>query len=97
MDQVTQQNAALVEEASAAAHSLQEQAANLSHAVSVFKLDDSARAVPAFTRVTPLAATGPKAKAAPKRPPVKAPGKIEARSGPQLAMTSSAADDWTAF
>jgi len=37
MDQVTQQNAALVEEAAAAAESLQDQAANLVEAVSVFK------------------------------------------------------------
>jgi methyl-accepting chemotaxis protein len=39
MDEVTQQNAALVEEAAAAAESLEEQAQNLSHSVSVFKLD----------------------------------------------------------
>lgn len=38
MDQVTQQNAALVEEAAAAAASLELQAAQLSQAVSVFKL-----------------------------------------------------------
>ncbi|MDO9422408.1 MAG: methyl-accepting chemotaxis protein [Herminiimonas sp.] len=39
MDQVTQQNAALVEEAAAAAASLQEQADNLAHVVSVFKIN----------------------------------------------------------
>ena len=38
MDQTTQQNAALVEEAAAAAESLQEQAASLGEAVAVFKL-----------------------------------------------------------
>lgn len=38
MDEVTQQNAALVEEAAAAAQSLQDQAANLSQVVSVFNL-----------------------------------------------------------
>ena len=38
MDQVTQQNAALVEEAAAAAESLQNQALNLAQAVAVFKL-----------------------------------------------------------
>jgi len=38
MDEVTQQNAALVEEAAAAAGSLQEQAANLAAVVSVFRL-----------------------------------------------------------
>ena len=44
MDQVTQQNAALVEEAAAAAQSLQEQASGLSQVVSVFKLDARAQA-----------------------------------------------------
>ena len=39
MDQVTQQNAALVEEAAAASESLQEQASKLAQTVSVFKLD----------------------------------------------------------
>ncbi|KIF80196.1 methyl-accepting chemotaxis protein [Noviherbaspirillum autotrophicum] len=39
MDQVTQQNAALVEEAAAAAESLQDQAAGLARAVSVFRVD----------------------------------------------------------
>jgi methyl-accepting chemotaxis protein len=38
MDEVTQQNAALVEEAAAAAESLLEQANSLSETVSVFKL-----------------------------------------------------------
>jgi len=38
MDEVTQQNAALVEEAAAAAQSLQEQAGKLTQVVSVFKL-----------------------------------------------------------
>ena len=38
MDEVTQQNAALVEEAAAAAQSLQDQAANLSQVVSVFNV-----------------------------------------------------------
>jgi hypothetical protein len=38
MDQVTQQNAALVEQASAASESMQEQAVNLAQVVSVFKV-----------------------------------------------------------
>jgi methyl-accepting chemotaxis protein-1 (serine sensor receptor) len=38
MDSVTQQNAALVEQAAAAADALQQQAANLTEAVSIFKL-----------------------------------------------------------
>ena len=46
MDQVTQKNAALVEEASAAAQSMAEQAQELRHAVAGFKVGDidSARA-----------------------------------------------------
>ncbi|MES2073520.1 MAG: methyl-accepting chemotaxis protein [Pseudomonadota bacterium] len=41
MDNATQQNAALVEQAAAAAQSLQDQAANLAQVVSVFKLDET--------------------------------------------------------
>jgi methyl-accepting chemotaxis protein-2 (aspartate sensor receptor) len=41
MDQVTQHNAALVEEASAAAQAMQEQAEQLARAVRLFKLDDA--------------------------------------------------------
>ena len=40
LDQMTQQNAALVEESAAAASSLQEQAQRLAQAVSVFRLGD---------------------------------------------------------
>ncbi|MBJ7313705.1 methyl-accepting chemotaxis protein [Rugamonas sp. CCM 8940] len=40
MDSVTQQNAALVEQAAAAADALQQQAASLAEAVSIFKLHD---------------------------------------------------------
>jgi methyl-accepting chemotaxis protein len=39
MDDMTQQNAALVEQAAAAAESLHEQTVNLSEAVSIFKID----------------------------------------------------------
>jgi methyl-accepting chemotaxis protein len=45
MDDVVQQNAALVEQAAAAAQSLQDQAVNLTKAVSVFKLDEPGPAV----------------------------------------------------
>jgi len=47
LDQVTQQNAALVEESAAAAESLKQQAARLVSAVSVFRLASSGHAVPA--------------------------------------------------
>jgi len=45
MDGMTQQNAALVEQAAAAAESLHEQTVNLAKAVSIFKLADGAPAV----------------------------------------------------
>jgi methyl-accepting chemotaxis protein len=63
MDQVTQQNAALVEEAAAAAASMREQAISLAEAVSIFKIDGlavqavaapaRAAAVPARPRLEP--------------------------------------------
>ncbi|GAB3548541.1 methyl-accepting chemotaxis protein [Noviherbaspirillum agri] len=54
MDETTQQNAALVEEAAAAAASLQEQAVHLSHVVSVFKLGDAATASAASVAAAPV-------------------------------------------
>jgi len=45
MDEVTQQNAALVEQAAAAAQSLEEQATRLTKAVSIFKLTDTGSSV----------------------------------------------------
>ena len=58
MDTVTQQNAALVEEAAAAAESMQDQAANLAHVVSVFTLDGMQAAAPAPTaEARPVART----------------------------------------
>ena len=56
MDQVTQQNAALVEEAAAAAVSLNEQAERLSSAVEVFRLDEEAAVVRHEPRVVPATA-----------------------------------------
>ena len=64
MDQVTQQNASLVEEAAAAAESLQDQAGKLAELVSVFKLDawspsvaaPAAQARPATRLVAPALA-----------------------------------------
>jgi methyl-accepting chemotaxis protein len=50
MDAVTQQNSALVEQVTAAAASLQSQAGNLAHVVSVFKLDGGAPAMAAAAR-----------------------------------------------
>ena len=73
MDEVTQQNAALVEEAAAAAESLEEQAQNLARSVAVFKMDNSGSrasasqrlAAPTKTAVAPRRATTP-TRSAPK-------------------------------
>ncbi|MEZ2296804.1 methyl-accepting chemotaxis protein [Variovorax sp. RCC_210] len=102
MDQVTQQNAALVEEASAAAQSLQEQAGSLVKAVSVFKLGDqpAAPARPGFTRITPIKPIAPVTKHG--RPAAQAaskalPAQRRASTAPQLAMAGDAKGDWTEF
>jgi methyl-accepting chemotaxis protein-2 (aspartate sensor receptor) len=55
MDQVTQQNAALVEEAAAAAAALQEQAAQLAQAVRIFRLDDAGTTAAPIARQARLA------------------------------------------
>jgi methyl-accepting chemotaxis protein len=72
MDQTTQQNAALVEEAAAASESLREQAAKLSQTVAVFRLDGSqvrvARAAPPKTHVAPLKKKPAAAASAPAEP-----------------------------
>jgi methyl-accepting chemotaxis protein-1 (serine sensor receptor) len=54
MDSVTQQNAALVEEAAAAADSLEQQAAGLRDAVSIFKLHDQPALPPSRSRALQL-------------------------------------------
>ncbi|KAB0652428.1 methyl-accepting chemotaxis protein, partial [Burkholderia diffusa] len=60
MDEVTQQNAALVEEAAAAAQSLDEQAARLRETASVFRIDDDAAGpVAAAARQAPRAVAAP--------------------------------------
>ena len=55
MDHVTQQNAALVEQAAAAAQSLQDQASQLTRLVSVFKLDGKLAAKPTLPALPTLA------------------------------------------
>ncbi len=54
MDEATQQNAALVEEATAAARAMEDQASQLTKAVSVFKIDEIS--APARRRTAPAAA-----------------------------------------
>jgi methyl-accepting chemotaxis protein len=91
MDQVTQQNAALVEQAAAAAESMQDQAARLSEVVSVFKLLASAQAQ------APRPAA-PRKPAVPKA--VVASAKAPAVSRPALkkpVKETVGGDQWEAF
>ncbi|MDX8120467.1 methyl-accepting chemotaxis protein [Janthinobacterium sp. GMG2] len=74
MDAVTQQNAALVEEAAAASEALQDQAGILAEAVSVFKLDGTqalppaqVQAIRAPARAPAKPAAAPRVTAAPAR------------------------------
>ncbi|WP_304505134.1 methyl-accepting chemotaxis protein [Achromobacter sp. ACM05] len=61
MDEVTQQNAALVEEAAAAAGSMQDQSADLTRAVSAFRLPGGAERVLAVEAVSSVQAGGSQA------------------------------------
>ncbi|AOB31045.1 chemotaxis protein [Bordetella sp. H567] len=89
MDEVTQQNAALVEEAAAAAGSLQEQAQRLAEAVAVFKvnqgqvIDVPARTI-ASTAAPRVAAVAPQPAA-----PAEAPRLNHAASAARTARTSA--------
>ncbi|MFJ5447154.1 methyl-accepting chemotaxis protein [Methylobacillus methanolivorans] len=89
MDEVTQQNAALVEEAAAASQSLQDQAASLAQAVSVFKVSHvQARAV------APRAVSKPqsvvKSKVSRQAPAAKT-------VAPVMPTSAGSADEWAEF
>jgi methyl-accepting chemotaxis protein len=91
LDQVTQQNAALVEESAAAAESLKQQAATLAEVVSVFKI----------AGVSAAATVGFKAKGTPKPA---APSPLAARRKPApvksslpAAVVATNGADWETF
>jgi methyl-accepting chemotaxis protein len=70
LDQMTQQNAALVEQSAAAASSLKDQAARLAAAVAGFRVGDGGVVphVPPAPAATPAKTAAPRASAAPPRP-----------------------------
>ena len=86
LDQVTQQNAALVEESAAAAESLNQQAARLVEAVSIFTLDANEQRKPLKAPVV-------------ARPPAAArPAKAGPASKPSTAPARSAGEaEWASF
>ncbi|MCT7921320.1 methyl-accepting chemotaxis protein, partial [Burkholderia pseudomallei] len=93
MDEVTQQNAALVEEAAAASKSLEEQGRHLTQAVSFFRAS-AASAAPQARHAAPAK---PKAKRG-----VAAPASAHAaptfnKPAPALAAAATASDDWQTF
>jgi methyl-accepting chemotaxis protein len=102
MDSMTQQNAALVEEAAAAAQSLQDQASELAHVVSIFKLVEGEEAhsvlesapVAAAPRQRPAIAPRAAAKPALKRPAVKAAAPAPK---PKKVAAAGANDQWEEF
>ncbi|MFP8781091.1 methyl-accepting chemotaxis protein [Hydrogenophaga sp. RWCD_12] len=111
LDQMTQQNAALVEESAAAAESLKDQATRLSQVVQVFRIDGTTpvvqlkpepapvRAAPAKVASAPLAAPRP----APSKPVASAPRALPAAPAPTpkpqaVAVASGTAEgDWESF
>jgi methyl-accepting chemotaxis protein len=88
MDEMTQKNAALVEEAAAAADSMQQQSKKLSVAVSIFTLPDAHR----VRRTAPAAAPVPAFQPAlARRAPASSSAPASARQG------AAASDDWEEF
>jgi methyl-accepting chemotaxis protein len=112
LDNVTQQNAALVEEAAAAADSLNQQAGRMVEVVSIFKLASGAASIrpnaprgksvsPNAPRLTPRppAPLLARPKPAPARvapKPVAAPKRLTA-STPVAAKPAASDDDWETF
>jgi methyl-accepting chemotaxis protein len=113
MDGMTQQNAALVEQAAAAFQSLQDQAAELQRVVSIFKLAEGeepvAAQVPAPAAVATRAVVVTQAKPQLKKPAqspvkakVKAPAQDEHKADAQASTAkkvaaAAASDDWEEF
>ena len=92
IDTVTQQNAALVEQSAAAAQALEEQAMQMTGAITVFRLADAPNAAPAVT--LPRAVRAPVAAAKHAR----AGRRVEPAAKPVAAKeTVSADDDWESF
>ncbi|MFC3461363.1 methyl-accepting chemotaxis protein [Massilia haematophila] len=106
MDSMTQQNAALVEEAAAAAQSLQDQAGELARVVSIFKLVDGEESVaapaPAAVPAAPAASVPAvpmvrKPAARQARPVLKKPAAEAAPAKPKKAPVAAGSDEWEEF
>ena len=90
MDDVTQQNAALVEQAAAAAQSMQDQARHLSGVVSIFRLDGaSAPTAPVALRTAAVAAV--------RTPVAKKALAVRTATGSAVKKPAAGNDDWEEF
>jgi uncharacterized phage infection (PIP) family protein YhgE len=101
MDDVTQQNAALVEEASAAAQALTEQASNLTQLISRYRVGEGSadQAPHAAPRPAPSPAAAPAVeRRAPNRPMTgkKRPAAVPAAPA-RAANGAAAAEEWKDF
>jgi methyl-accepting chemotaxis protein len=94
MDEVTQQNAALVEEAAAAAESLEEQAQSLSVSVATFKMDSHSGSTAVVRRET-----APARQAAPASAPARKGTAVARPQAKVPAKPKGDADDgeWAEF
>jgi methyl-accepting chemotaxis protein-1 (serine sensor receptor) len=99
MDEVTQQNAALVEEAAAAAQSLEDQAARLRQAVAVFQVADGAPVAVTMSVSAPAAKVAPRATMTPRVAPRVSPAKraVTAPAAPKAPATAETGGDWETF
>nr|WP_277990389.1 methyl-accepting chemotaxis protein [Pandoraea sp. LA3] len=91
MDEVTQQNAALVEEAAAAAGSLEDQAHRLRDAVSVFRVGDAFQAAGAPSARHVIAQTSTMTTRQPVSKPVATTAAAQATHAASVAQTAQAA------
>ncbi|MEP7101974.1 MAG: methyl-accepting chemotaxis protein, partial [Burkholderiales bacterium] len=108
LDQVTQQNAALVEESAAAAESLKHQAASLAEVVSVFKLADGIGSGSA-SHAAPLAAKAANgerrganratnvSRPAFKAKPAGSPTPAKTPRSPDADLAQTGTDNWATF
>ncbi len=91
MDKATQQNAAMVEETSAAARNLTAEVNALAAQAAMFKTNDSAGFRPATTKATPVVASGKRNQAmAPRQTPAKPVAALAAAEPAKL-------EEWAAF
>lgn len=99
MDNLTQQNAALVEEAAAAAGSLQDQAKNLAQLVSVFKIHGASSSSAKLNRPTQHnpAISSTVTKVASKNSMDRAPKTVKLVSKSTLSTTQNDTSEWETF